>query len=317
MNTTPSPDFFYNQLDGCTLEVIDNTPHTQVFLLRKYPGRTMMSSVLIFTPYGITLTGDLRVEGNGVCAPGYGLDWFTQPHPDRRYLAAKFLRTGWVPECAHAYYKAIRDEWAEQQTSIESEFAEEIAERKAQAERDGETYSPPPEMLVAIYEAEEIELQPRTWRIGEDELKDATIVEALDHFLANDENFANPNALYEALPIFNREPSEYTVAGVTIRQDKWRCPFDTSSIGGYDYNPIAVGWLWAIQRRFAELYAAIAPQLAQERDVNTRLMEFYRNAVDKRDEAWAETDLIRNKLIEAERKMAVRHTNKKKARNNQ
>lgn len=86
----PETDWYYRQIAWATLEVVEQGEKYQVFRLRKYPDSTMMSSLLIFGPGVICITGDLRVNKNGVNIIGYGLDWFAMKL-DAGYLAEKCL----------------------------------------------------------------------------------------------------------------------------------------------------------------------------------------------------------------------------------
>ena len=71
------------------------------------PGKgRMMSTLLVFTPEGIAIMGDLTPETNGtVSAFGYAVDWFAGKNSED-YLCEKFLHREWVPELAEA---ALRD----------------------------------------------------------------------------------------------------------------------------------------------------------------------------------------------------------------
>lgn len=64
------------------------------------PGTPTMSTLLLFTPVGIALMGDLTPERNGsVSALGYGLEWFKNEMSEG-YLCEKFLEKKFVPELA-------------------------------------------------------------------------------------------------------------------------------------------------------------------------------------------------------------------------
>jgi hypothetical protein len=86
------PDFgwYYQQIADASLELVEQGELYSVFRLRKYPNSSTMSSLLIFGPGVICITGDLRVNKNGVNILGYGLDWFTM-NLDAHYLAEKCL----------------------------------------------------------------------------------------------------------------------------------------------------------------------------------------------------------------------------------
>lgn len=64
----------------------------------KKPGTRTMSTLLVFTPEGIALMGDLTPTRHGtVSCLGYGLNWFTgQLSSD--YLCSKFLEEDYLPE---------------------------------------------------------------------------------------------------------------------------------------------------------------------------------------------------------------------------
>lgn len=261
MHKTPNPEYYYNELSGATLEVIERTPRTQIFMLRKYPNSTMMSAILIFTPFGITITGDLHVSGKGgITAPGYGLLWFTQ-RLEADYLAGKFLRPGWVPELAHAYFASIRNEFIERREDYRREREALRAHLQQEATETGEPFDPAEDCPEE--EPDEEELKPRTWRVGNEELTNATIIEALDFLLAedNEDLFNNPQTIYDAMPVYRKADKPWVVAGMTFSTAQWAIPFCLTEPGGYDYDPAEVGWLSAIQRHFAEEYIKLpAPE---------------------------------------------------------
>ena len=64
---------------------------TSTFYLRREPKSRMMSTLLIFTPENIVITGDLRPGQQGVISCiGYGIGWFGA-RLSSDYLAEKFL----------------------------------------------------------------------------------------------------------------------------------------------------------------------------------------------------------------------------------
>ncbi len=221
----PESDWYYKQIQDATLEVIERGNQVQVFNLRKYPGRSMMSTVLVFLPFCIILTGDNRVCNHGVQALGYALEWFKNCH-EASYLAEKFLETKWVPEKAEAYWKGIL-----------ADYKQQFEEWKSEAEPD----DPPDNKLFA----------KMNWRAGYNRqlLFGVTIVQALGLMLEDSSCFESPDALYCSLPAWHNKSDGF-----------WHCPFDTScGLGGYGYAPGEVGWLAAIQKRFAELYPLLPP----------------------------------------------------------
>ena len=161
-------DQYYAELKDATLEVVELGQFAQVFCLRKYPDRSLMSTHLIFTPFCVIITGDNRVENHGVQALGYGLDWFRRAH-DPDYLAGKFLETRWVPEMAKKHWEEVLDSWRRRREAWLAEVAEMKAELPEDEQCDFEDPQP-----------DEAELQPRNWHVGRIELEKATIVDALE-----------------------------------------------------------------------------------------------------------------------------------------
>jgi hypothetical protein len=76
--TTTKADNFRRQLDRHVLEIVQEGPTVSAYYLKE-PGKgRMMSTLIVFTPEGIALMGDLTPEQNGsVSALGYGRDWFS------------------------------------------------------------------------------------------------------------------------------------------------------------------------------------------------------------------------------------------------
>ena len=82
-----------------TLELIQEGKLT-AYYLRGPEGGRMMSTLIVFTPEGIVLQGDLTPERNGsVSSMGYGLNWFAGTLSDT-YLCEKFLTKRFVLELA-------------------------------------------------------------------------------------------------------------------------------------------------------------------------------------------------------------------------
>jgi hypothetical protein len=226
-------DWYYDQIKDATLEVIELGEFAKSFRLRKCPDRDTMSTVLIFTPWACIITGDLRVENHGLQALGYGMDWFKQRH-EPSYLAEKFLDTRWVPEKARAYFREIQNNWKAKRADYLASTLDEVQEP----------------------EWDEIELQKNNWLVCGDVLENVTIIEALEAFLSdeNQDYFASAGELFTALPAY-QDRSQWNHQ---VKAPRWRCPFDTSDgIGGYGYPDHLVGWLSAINRRFAELYSSM------------------------------------------------------------
>ena len=79
--------------------VLDSGDFTAFHLKRVGEGR-MMSTLIVFTPEGIVIQGDLTPERNGTVSNyGYGLGWFCGQLGED-YLCSKFLEKKFVPEFA-------------------------------------------------------------------------------------------------------------------------------------------------------------------------------------------------------------------------
>ena len=225
-------NFYYDQIKEASLELVEDGKTTKTFLLRKYPDSAMMSTWLVFAPFGIVLGGDLRITQHGLIIHGYGLDWFAdQLYP--RYLAEKCLERKWIPSQA---IQAFRD-WAD---DLENEIKTERDEARQEMIENG-TENPTEEDIdggVSSYAAR------RRWKIDHEEFT-GTDAEAVRKLAENESLFETSEILYDALPAYYKDGRLY-------------CPFDGEDIGrGYDYAEAEVGWLSAIQRRFAECYQAM------------------------------------------------------------
>lgn len=83
------------------------------------PGTGINRVLLVFSPEGIVLQGDLTPERNGsVSTFGYGLEWFTR-QLGWSYLAEKFLTKRWVPELAEEQLREWIDEYPEHSAELQ------------------------------------------------------------------------------------------------------------------------------------------------------------------------------------------------------
>lgn len=75
------------------LTMIADTPDIKAFYMKK-PGTGIFSVLLMFTPEGIGLTGDLTFGDGGLWSArgGYGLGWFSSDLSED-YLCSKFLKS--------------------------------------------------------------------------------------------------------------------------------------------------------------------------------------------------------------------------------
>lgn len=80
------------------LEPLETGEKVQAFYLKKPGQGRAMSTLILFTPEGIVLQGDLTPGQNGnVSTIGYGLNWF-RGELCGSYLCEKFLTKCYVPE---------------------------------------------------------------------------------------------------------------------------------------------------------------------------------------------------------------------------
>lgn len=85
-----TPDQAYVLIKDHYLEPVENTGSLKAFYLRDKPNTRIQSTLIMFTPEGIVITGDLCPGRNGVIGRGYGLEWFAS-ELSPSYLAEKFL----------------------------------------------------------------------------------------------------------------------------------------------------------------------------------------------------------------------------------
>lgn len=87
------------------LTIIADTPPIKAFYMKR-PGTGMFSVLVVFTPEGIGLTGDLTFGDGGVWSAKYhyGLGWFSGDLSED-YLCSKFLKSDhWDADRAAADY---------------------------------------------------------------------------------------------------------------------------------------------------------------------------------------------------------------------
>ena len=96
------------------LELLSSGKITAFYM--KEPNTRMMGVLIVFTPEGIAILGDLTPERHGtVSCYGYGLYWFAS-HLSEDYLCEKFLEKKWVPEYAA---ETLRDSYFRENLSAE------------------------------------------------------------------------------------------------------------------------------------------------------------------------------------------------------
>ncbi len=109
--------------DHALREITKPDSPVRAFYLEQ-PGTRAQSTLIVFTPEGIALMGDLTPTNHGdVSALGYGLHWFTG-NLGTDYLCSKFLEKSWVSERAVA---RLRDDAAEAEDDERKAGLNEIA----------------------------------------------------------------------------------------------------------------------------------------------------------------------------------------------
>lgn len=90
-------------------EVLDTPGFTAFYMKRPDVGR-IMSTLITFSPEGITIAGDLTPGRNGnTSCLGYGLGWF-RSRLSEDYLCEKFLELGWFPDLAELDLRSLIEE---------------------------------------------------------------------------------------------------------------------------------------------------------------------------------------------------------------
>lgn len=116
-------EMYEKALAGHVLEDVVVTDKVKVFYLKDPKQGRMMSTMIIFTPEGIALMGDLTPERHGsISSFGYGIGWFSGKL-SADYLSEKFLEKKFVPEYA---FKCIRERWqdSEEDSKERNRYAE-------------------------------------------------------------------------------------------------------------------------------------------------------------------------------------------------
>lgn len=126
-----TPEQGYASIKNHVLHTVAEEPPIEAFYLRPPEGGRIMSTLILFTPEGIVLMGDLTPERNGtVSAFGYGKGWFSSKLSGD-YLCEKFLERRWISEIAEERLRDRKwnsemygEEQAEQMISIADELSD-------------------------------------------------------------------------------------------------------------------------------------------------------------------------------------------------
>lgn len=211
----------------------------RAFYLKKPGGGRMMSTLILFTPEGIVICGDLNPHptgrGSASCF-GYGLPWFAS-ELDGGYLCSKFLDKEWQNELAVEWcMNTARDVLKGVHDADTKEMREASEERHARIE----------DLLMLRRGGPEPDPELKRWT-REDYRRLTALLKGMRRDLAD---------RYEKLA---RDAEEWDYGWESFSEklrelDPRSCD---DGVPGYGYPVASAGWLCAIQRRFAELYDAV------------------------------------------------------------
>lgn len=209
--------FYYDQLKGVDLELVSAAPGIQIFHLTKYSGRAAMSIEITFTQRGIDI---VAIVGDNEVA-GNGM--FAKGH-DIEWFARK-LEPEYLAE------KFLKKRWV----------PEKAFEFWMQQLRVWETFSKNTNNHHPW-------LQPQTWMVCGNRLEEATIITALAEMVDHSGGFPTPESVVEGWPLREDERMPHHFYPVFTEDMLTK---------GHGYAEEEIGWLSAIQRRFAELYPPV------------------------------------------------------------
>lgn len=225
------------------LEEIPAGERIKAFYIKE-PGTRMGSSLILFTPEGIAIMGDLTPGRGAMSVYGYGLSWFASELGED-YLCGKFLEKEWVPEYAADYCRWMAKEVRKGQYD-DDEFLKvrKLANERANLGHDlvllrKDLHGAVEGEDVAGMKAEGRELCRKLGELRSQIVEAREKVAALFLELARDvEEWAY------GCERFAEEVEEI---------EPGACE---DGVPGYGYKPSDAGWLCAIQQRFSELYLA-------------------------------------------------------------
>lgn len=241
-----------HSLKDHVLEQVLDTEKFKGFYL-KPPGRTrMMSTLILFTPEGIIICGDLCPGNRGanrgnVSAFGYALDWFASKLGED-YLCSKFLDKDWHEELAVRDLDRMAKEIL--RGGYDDDYGKELSRASEERRAAFDDLLHFRRDLKEVTDAEDIaNVKASIARVKEElkPLREAVVSKRrglADKFLelAHD---CDHNC---------HEQVSFVTAYREMTQD-----YDIEWVPGWGYGPAEAGWLCAIQQKFAELYNAPKP----------------------------------------------------------
>lgn len=171
----PDRQWYYEQIKDAVLVPKLVAEQVRIYHLKRNPESWNMTTVLVFTPGMIVISGDLHPgrgdNCNGIICTGYDFNWFCgQLSWD--YLAEKFLDKKWVPEEFAAELRYMADQW------------------------DAENPEPGDDDRFS-------------WQIGWDNLENATEADALRLFADNELFYESSGDAYQNLPEYKTEIGQW------------------------------------------------------------------------------------------------------------
>lgn len=232
---------YRDTLKNHVLEQVLDAPKFKAFYLKEPGMGRMQSTLILFTPEGIIIGGDLcpgnDPRNSGVTSPiGYGLNWFAG-RLSPVYLCEKFLYEGFHPAVAARDCREIADQILRGiRQHVPQDDALEAVDRE-RAELADELAS----LRHAVDEEARRDLLRRL--AAETRMKRQELLQAhADEFLTLADRVEGGDMGAEGFR------DELSAMGVTL--DDW--------YPGYGYDPRSAGLLVAIQKRFSELYSDLA-----------------------------------------------------------
>ncbi len=241
-------------LDTNILEQVLDTEKFTAFYMKRPGGGRIMSTLIMFTPEGITVSGDLSPGHHGVISVfGYGLGWFSG-RLSEDYLCEKFLDLGWHADLAAKDLKRYAKEVmvGGYDGRLGSDMEEAVDERRG---------------AVGDLQSAYVDLKESKAKGNEEEIRDYRT--AIAHLKLGLRPLRD-----QVMDLRQQMESKFLgLANVCddgdidigAFRDEWleiNDDEDMEWMPGWGYNPAEAGWLCAIQQRFEELYEA--PKVQQK-----------------------------------------------------
>jgi len=233
------------------LEQVLDAEKFKAFYLKPEGKTRMMSTMIIFSPEGIVLLGDLSPSRYGnVSALGYGLSWFSK-NLSETYLCEKFLEKGWHQDLAVSDLKTmardvLRGHYDQSMWTRELYYAWELRAgllddvRSVRKSLKHAKESAPDEV-----EDGKAEVVRRRGMLGEARAdlrkQRAELADKLTDLANRMDDLAQSEFIDEYREI--------------DKSDDWH-----DGLPGYGYKPSEAGWLCAIQQKFSELWKKAHPE---------------------------------------------------------